>query len=399
MRNLGIEYKYKRVIKKQPEPETYLLYFIMPSVMLVLFGLNILYSASYNISGDTFFDKQCIWVGIGLIGVLAILSIGYMKLIEYSNVFIFISAVLLIIAFASKPINGACRWIQTPLGNIQPSEYAKLAVLLFISSYCSKNVRFLNKLNSKRGLLPVSGVLGTIMVLILIGKDLGTTVLLGAVGVIIFFIAGVNWKTLGSVVAVLLGSAIYYIKFFDLERWSRITSFIDPEKIQFDDGYQLWFSILALGSGGWTGLGLGESRLKIDYLPEHHTDFILSIVGEEFGFVVILIIIILYAFFAFSAIKLSFMARDKQGTLLGLGITFMITLQTLINLGVISGSLPTKGMPAPFISYGGSNMIVSLLGVGFIISIALEKIQPKYNYIFFNKIKTRFLTLLKKRGH
>ncbi len=395
MRNLRIERNKKRPVKEEINPSVYLAYFAIPCIILIGFGLSMLYSASYDMVGDTYFFKQCIWVGVGIVGILFIVSIGYIKLAEYSSIFIFISVILLIIAFFSTPINGACRWIKTPFGNIQPSEYAKLAVLLYMSSYCTKNVRFLNKLFDKRGLLPVSAVLGLIMALIFMGKDLGTTALLGGAGVIVLFIAGVNWKTLAVTVSVLLCSAAYYVCYVDLERLSRITSFINPEKLQFDDGYQLWFSILALGSGGWFGLGLGDSRLKIDYLPERHTDFILSIVGEELGFIIIFFIIITYICFAFFAIKLSFLSKNKLGSLLGLGISFMLMLQTFINLGVVSGSLPTKGMPAPFISYGGSNMIVSLLGIGFIISIALESIKPNYNSIFFGEIKNKLFGKLK----
>jgi cell division protein FtsW len=162
-------------------------------------------------------------------------------------------------------------------------------------------------------------------------------------------------------------------------RRARILSFINPEEFAATTGYQLWFSFLALGAGGWHGVGFMESRLKARYLPEAHTDFILSIVGEELGLIAMVLVIIAYGVFCWAGIRISRHANTRLGMLLGCGLTMYITLQAIINIGVISGCFPTKGMPAPFISYGGSNMLSCMVAVGLLLSIAQETMTPGYN--------------------
>jgi cell division protein FtsW len=181
----------------------------------------------------------------------------------------------------------------------------------------------------------------------------------------------------------------YYIKNHDLERWSRLTSFMQPELLQKSDGYQLWNSILALGSGNWFGIGFMESRLKAKYLPEAHTDFILSIVGEELGLISTTMVIVGYLLFMFFALKISLNAKNRQGMLLGITITVLIMLQAFINIGVVTGSLPTKGMSAPLISYGGSNLVMCLVGVGLLVNIAIETAQPNFSKDLLNNIRQR----------
>ena len=208
--------------------------------------------------------------------------------------------------------------------------------------------------------------------LILIGKDLGTTVLLAAVIWIILFVTGVKLRFILPPL-IIIPIIPFILKHYNKIRWVRITSFLNPERYQQSTGYQLWLSILAMGSGSWTGLGFAKSRMKAKYLPEAHTDFILSIVGEELGYITLLILILIYIIFFILSVYISTRARDKEGMILGFGLSAMIALQAIINIGVVSGAFPTKGMPAPFISYGGSNMIVCLVSAGFLISIANYK--------------------------
>lgn len=371
------------------------LYLITVTITILLFGLAMLYSTSTGAAGSSyaaFFIKQIIWAVVGFTGALAINIIGYKTLASYSLFFIIFCAFLLILAdFCFPAVKGAHRWIKIPgVGNIQPSEYSKLALIIFMARYSSENLRFINSLFSRNGLIPIVLYCGLILGLIFLGKDWGTTFLLGSVMMIMLFIAGLKLRYL-ILPFLFLPALLYYVKNFDAERWSRLTTFINPELCQKDDGYQLWHSQLAFGSGFWTGLGFMESRMKAKYLPECHTDFILSIVAEELGFITISCVILFYLIFIFLGIQIAIRARTKQGLLLAAGVTAMIGLQAMINIGVVSGAFPTKGMPAPFISYGGSNLVVCLCGVGLLINVALESanINLRERIPFINKLGKR----------
>ena len=180
-----------------------------------------------------------------------------------------------------------------------------------------------------------------------------------------------------------------YIVWFDPVRLARITSFLRPEDVQREEGYQLWNSLLALGSGGWFGIGFMESRLKARYLPEAHTDFILAIVGEELGLVAMAGVVLLYLAFTWFGLRIATRATSRLGMLLGFGLTLGISLQAWINLLVVTGTAPTKGMPAPFISYGGSNMMASLIAVGLLVSIAADAAYPCYNERYWELLRGR----------
>ncbi|OGV50752.1 MAG: hypothetical protein A2X49_12090 [Lentisphaerae bacterium GWF2_52_8] len=361
--------------------------------LILLFGLTMLYSTSSNIAGSSFFVKQLFWAVLGLAAALTVFVIGYRKLLDCSLALIGLSIILLIAAdFFFPAVNGAHRWIPIPkVGNIQPSELAKIAICLFLAKFCSEKMRYINEIFSfKKGVvIPACMVCGPVLALVLLGKDLGTTCLLFAVMMLIFFAAGLQlrWSVLPFAVLPPLG--LWIIKHFDPERWSRLTSFLNPELCEKTDGYQLWLSILALGSGGTYGVGFTESRLKASYLPENHTDFILAIVGEEMGYIGLCAVLVAYAAFIFFAIQISINARTKQGMLLGFGLSSTLMLQAIINIGVVSGALPTKGMPAPFISYGGSNLIICLTAVGFLLSIAAESASPGLNEFIWDLAKSK----------
>ncbi|OGV45582.1 MAG: hypothetical protein A2017_12265 [Lentisphaerae bacterium GWF2_44_16] len=379
-----------------PNSLNYAIGVFITASMIILFGLTMLYSTSSGMAGSTYFVKQLMWAGVGLVCGMGIFIVGYKKLSEYSMIFIAISAVLLLIAdFCFPPINGAYRWIKLPgIGNIQPSEFAKLAVCVFLAKYCAEKMRYLNKLSVFKGIVPAVLVTGVVMLLILKGKDLGTTSLIAMVSFLIFFAAGVRLAFILLPLLIVIPSGIIFIKHFDPMRWSRMTTFMNPELYQKDDGYQLWNSMLALGSGYWQGMGFMESRMKAQYLPEAHTDFILAIVGEELGFICLALIIVAYLVFTFFGIKISLGSNNKQGMLLGFGITSIIALQAMINIGVVSGGFPTKGMPAPFISYGGSNLVMCLMGVGLLVSIALETSYPGLNKEIIAEAKSKLMKLL-----
>ena len=366
-----------------PQKSGIILIFIVMG--LVLFGLTMLYSTTSGSIGASLLLKQVFWISIGISGATAVNFIGYKKILPYSSYMVWLSCLLLILARFSRPINGAHRWISIPggIGNIQPSELAKLAIVLFLAYYLPRHQRQIN--SSVKYLFYPLFICGIILLLILVGKDLGTTILLASIIWIILFVSGIKLRYLFP--PLLLAPILPLIlKLYSKVRWVRITSFLNPERYQQSTGYQLWLSILAIGSGSWTGLGFAKSRMKAEYLPESHTDFILSIVGEELGFIALLILILTYITFLILSIFISTRAKDKEGMILGFGLSGMITLQAIINIGVVSGAFPTKGMPAPFISYGGSNIIVCLISVGFLLSISNYKGIKKENVATSSKL-------------
>lgn len=336
---------------------------------LILFGIIMLYSTTSNVSGASMLIKQVLWICLGIVAVTIINIVGYKRIIPYAKYLLILSWILLVVARFCKEINGAYRWIPLPggFGNIQPSELAKIAVVMFLAYYIPKNQRQM-KLTWKALIFPML-LCAVTLGLVILGKDLGTTILIAAIIWLMLIVSGVKLRWLLPPVA-LFPLLFLFLKFFDKVRWARVTSFLNPEIYQKTTGYQLWFSLLALGSGSWTGLGFTKSRMKAQYLPEAHTDFILAIVGEELGFICLGILIIAYIIFLVLSIFISIKAKDKEGMILGFGASSMIALQAIINIGVVSGAFPTKGMPAPFISYGGSNMIVCLICAGLIISIS-----------------------------
>ncbi|MCQ2378734.1 MAG: putative lipid II flippase FtsW [Victivallaceae bacterium] len=352
---------------------------LLTTCCLVFFGLTMLYSASYGTAGLQYFRKQAIWVIAGTLGGGVIVAVGYRRLIALSPVFIVISVILLAGCLGFHKVNGAYRWIHIGPVSIQPSEFAKIAVALFVAKYCTDYRLTFSRIKKwKGGIGPLAGTLGLVCGAVLAGHDLGTTLLIASMGIVGMFVAGL--PVIYLLVPFLLGAAgglfIYYC---DPMRLSRITTFWRPEELQSGTGYQLWFSLLALGEGDWNGIGFLGSRMKAAYLPECHTDFILAVVGEELGFLGIFAVIAGFAIFGFCAWRIAMRARERSGMILGATLFFYITCQAAINLGVISGSIPTKGMPAPFISYGGSNMLTSLFATALLASIALDEIFPDYN--------------------
>lgn len=350
------------------------------ALALVLFGLVILYSTSLGIKNAStyYFLRQLQWCGFGFASLLAVVAVGYKKLSDWSWLFMIGITLMLIAALLFPAIKGARRWIQLPgIGSIQPSEYAKFIIALFMAKLSSDKIKMIETSPFKFILLSCS-LCALPIALVMLGRDLGTTLLLSIIVYAILYAAGTRLRYLLPVP--LIGAPVIFllIKFFSPFRWERLVTYLDPEQYQAGSGYQLWLSILALGSGGWTGVGFAESRLKHKYLPEAHTDFILSIVGEEMGFICMCLIILGYLAFIFFAVRICVKARTRQGMFLVFGLTTFLAIQSVINIGVISGAFPTKGMPAPFISYGGSSLVACLTATGLIISVALDAAYPDY---------------------
>ena len=357
---------------------------LLVTIMLSSFGLMMIYSATSHFSKETvlLFQNQFTWVLLGTGCGIVVFFMGHKLLGKLSYWLLSGVAVLLLWARCCREINGAHRWIQFAGFTFQPSEMAKIAVIIFVAWFCSENIRTFDRWKRKRnGILHLGGVVSAILALILLGEDFGTTSLVAFVAFLIVFIAGLQWWY-WSIPVGLGGLAIIYLKFFDAMRWGRMTIFFDPEKQQLDKGMQLWFSFLALGSGHWMGVGLTKSRFKADYLPEKQTDFILSIVGEELGFIGIVAVLLLYSLWGFFAVRIALRAKDRCGMLMAWGLTAGVMLQAAINFGAMSGCFPTKGMPAPFISYGGSNLLGCLIATGILAAIAAYTENPGYRTFF-----------------
>jgi cell division protein FtsW len=249
----------------------------------------------------------------------------------------------------------------------QPSEFAKLALVIIIAWYCERYQRQID--TWKRGILVPGLIISVVLALVFVEPDRGTTVLLAAVSGAMLVVAGVRMRYL--VPPVIVGSiALGLSLFHDPVRAKRIISWINLEESKSGAGYQAYQAMLALGSGGWTGLGLGNGRQKLGFLPEHRTDFIFAVIGEELGLVATMLVVVAFVTIVACGIYIAARANDKFGFLLGVGLTFLIGLQAFINIGVVTSALPNKGLPLPFISYGGSNLLAMLTCVGLIFSIA-----------------------------
>lgn len=396
MRNVLITEKSSVMLDNMQEEKTGRLIFCLlaGTCALTLFGVIMLYSTSYGVAGSKYFFNQMVWVVVGSVLALAVVLVGYKKISQFGLALVICAIVMLLVArYCFPPIKGAYRWIRIPFPgfpvNIQPSELAKLALAIYFSRFCAERLRYINNIftfdfkklvpYARQGPLSGIAVCGVLMGAVFLGKDLGTTVLLAGVMAVILFCAGMRLRYLISAMALAGISGFYKIKHSGSYRWDRLTVFLDPETEYLTEGYQLWNSFLAFGSGNWLGLGLSKSRLKAKYLPEAHTDFIMSIVGEELGFVAMLLVMFSYFFFIVVCAKISANARTRQAMLLGVALTSTLGMQAIINIGVACGAFPTKGMPAPFISYGGSSMLMCLLAVGLLFSIALDTIHPNYN--------------------
>lgn len=342
---------------------------------LLSLGMVMLYSARMMQDGGHYLAMQLIWCALGLVGCGVAIAVDYRKLKKISVPLLLACLPLLIAVFFFRGANGAHRWIRIGGFNLQPSELAKLAVLICLAHYAEHYQRQMNTF--KRGVLfPAIGI-GVVLGLIFKEPDVGNTMLLALVTSIMLLIAGLRWRYFLPPVligAIGLGAFIYH----DPMRSERIYSWLHLEETKQGKGHQAYQAMVALGAGGVEGLGLGNGRQKLGFVPEHHTDFIFSIIGEELGLIATMAVIGAFVAIFCCGLFISARAPDTFGVLLGCGITFMIGVQAFINMGVVTGLLPNKGMPLPFISYGGSNLLVMLCSVGLLLNIsrhATEKVK------------------------
>lgn len=319
-----------------------------------------------------FLKMEVMWVTLGLVAMTAAMRLNLQILRQWAKPALILSIVLLVlvkIPGIGREVNGAYRWIGLGPLSIQPSEVIKLAMVLVMAHLLAIDP---HKIKSfRRGLLPILGLLGLIAGLIMLQPDLGTTLAIAGTTFFMLIAAGARVShilALGGSGLALVVAAIAAAPY----RMRRITAFLDPWADPSGKGYQTIQALLALGPGGLFGLGLGQSKQKFLYLPENHTDFIFAMIGEELGFVGASIVVLLFFLFAWRGFRVAMGAPDAFTGFLAVGLTAMVCIQAMINMGVVSGVLPVTGITLPFLSYGGTSLVFTMIGVGVLLNVSRE---------------------------
>ena len=348
---------------------------LLVCLVLVGFGLVMVYSSSSVLANNRFGDpsfflkKQLlrVLIGLSLMLVLAQVPLHWWARLSRPIILASFCSLLLVLAWGQGP---AQRWLSlSVLGvgiTIQPAEFAKLALVLYLADVLVRKRDEIHRF--RRGLLPRLLVVGCVLVLIALQPDLGTAIALGLIALAMLWVGGVRWLHLaGAGFAALVGVGLSLMS--SSYQMQRLRSFWDPEGDP-DGYYQVLQSLYGLGSGGPFGVGLGNSMQKEQYLPELHTDFVFAVVGEELGLVGTLTVLGVFVVFAFYGLRIGRQAGGEHGFLVATGITAMISIYALLNIGVVTGMLPTTGLPLPFVSYGGSSLLGNMAGVGILLGIA-----------------------------
>jgi len=344
------------------------------ALLLVSLGLVMVYSASSVMAmaetGDPlhYVKRQLVGVIVGTVAMLFLMQIDYRIYQRLANVGVALAYLLLVVVLIQgAEIGGSRRWINLGLVNLQPSELSKLALVNFIAAYAASRPHDMKRF--WRGLVPPLMVTAVFFALIMLEPDFGTAASITGTALIMLFACGARVLHLfgvGAAAVPLLGVMVWREPY----RMERILSFRDPWADPMDTGWNIIQSLLAIGTGGLFGLGLGSSRQKFFYLPEQHTDFIFAILSEELGFLGSSVTVLLFFLLAWRGFRIALRAPDLFGCFMAVGITSMIILQAVLNIGVVSGILPVTGVTLPFISFGSSSLVVSLAGVGILLNIS-----------------------------
>jgi cell division protein FtsW len=345
-------------------------------IALVSVGVVMVYSASAIVAADRFHDplfflkKQLFWAVAGFGCLWVAMRLDYRRLEKVVTPLVVVSLVLLVLVLVppfGQAINGTRRWFRIATVSFQPVELAKFALVLYLASFLTRRPEAIRSFS--KGLLPLLMMAGLMAGLTVLQPDLGNSLALIILTLAVAYLAGARPIHMAAiagaalpVVAVLIAMKPY--------RWRRMVAFMNPWEDPQGSGFQIIQSFLALGSGGWLGLGLGESKQKLFYLPEPYTDFIFAIIGEELGLIGALAVVALFALFIWRGLRVGLRVPDAFGGYLALGLTIMLATQTLVNLGVVTGALPTKGLPLPFISFGGSALLMTMFSAGVLLNIS-----------------------------
>ncbi len=348
----------------------------MTVVVLICIRIAMIYSSTsvyaQQLMGNSFYFliRHLLFLSIGMVFVFLIMAVDYRELRKLAKPFLLLgilSLIFVLIPGIGKESNGARRWFQIGTFNFQPSEFVKVIMLIYVSDFLARKQ---NKIRDfKEGFLPLMMVLAPVCALIVKQPDLGNSISIAVIMLVLMFVAGARFKHLGLILLAALPLVCFLIVKAPY-RVARIMAFLDPWEDSLGIGFQLTQSQIALGSGGLLGVGLGRSIQKLFYLPAAHTDFILSIIGEELGFLGTFTIVGLFVFLVWQGSQIAKRTTDDFGYFLSTGIVAMIGLQAVVNIGVSIGALPTKGLPLPFVSYGGSALISNLIALGLLLNIS-----------------------------
>lgn len=345
--------------------------------LLCAFGLVMVFSASYYYAQNTasvgydgyyYIRKQAVYLAIGFPMMLVISLVDYKKLEKFKLIGMLVSMLLLVaVLIFGQETNGAKRWLVIGGQSIQPSEIAKFGMMLYMCSFMAKKHAVMGTFS--KGMLPMLLVIGMICGLVMLQPNMSMAVIMGMMGYALLFVGGCDTKQL-ILLAVVLAALFALLAIIEPYRMARLTSFVNPWADPLGDGYQLIQSYYALGSGGLFGLGLNNSRQKLLYLTYGESDFIFAVVCEELGLIGGLCVLAAYGFIVYRGIRIALLSRDRFGSLLAGGITVVFGLQVFVNIGVCTGLLPTTGQALPFISAGGSSMMIFLAAMGVLLSIS-----------------------------
>jgi len=360
--------------------------FLITLLCILAFGMVALYSASSGISNDALFyvKKQMLWLGVGIFLAVMIIRFDYTQIEEYWKYLYGLSIILLIVVLIfGKDVRGTTGWIGFgPFPLVQPAEFTKILLILAFAAFLNKRK---DELNNFKEMLPCFIFVGIPFLLILMQPDLGTALVYIAFTLVMMFVAGANPQTLLKIIlGVVLFVALILFMHFQFDTWlplddyqiDRLVVFTDP----YNDGqggrgagWNTIQSLVAIGSGGMTGTGLfNGSQVQLNFLPEHHTDFIYAVIGEELGFIGAVLVILLYGIILIRTVAISFNARDLYGNYLAIGISAMWLFHVFENIGMSIGIMPITGIPLPFLSYGGSAMLTNMVAVGLVLSVNIR---------------------------
>jgi cell division protein FtsW len=349
---------------------------LMSAGTLLVLGLVMVLSASsvgaYEDYGSSFlfFGRQLVYAAVGVLAFLVTARMRHTAWQRLCVPLLLLTGLLLVVVLVpgvGTVAGGSARWLRLGPVTIQPSELAKVAVVAFAATLLARRWRRIHDV--RQLLLPLAPVVAVVCALILLQPDMGTAVVVVTSVFVLLFVAGARLKHLvvGGAGLGTLAMALVYVEGY---RWARLMSFVDPWADPQGNGYQTIQSLIALTSGGWFGVGLGASRQKWDYVPNAHTDFIFAIIGEELGLVGALAVLVLFGTLVFAAVRIAVRAPDVFGRLLAAGIAGWFGIQAVTNLGAVTGLLPITGVPLPFVSYGGSALVVAMAALGILVSVA-----------------------------
>jgi cell division protein FtsW len=350
--------------------------------ILTIFGLVMVHSASAIVASSEhgtssyFFLRQLLHAGLGFLALIFLMNVDYhvWQRPRLLGAMLAFCALALAAVLLQSEYNGAHRWFRFGPVSFQPSEISKLALLIFMAAFLQKHEEEINQ--PVRRLLPFAAVVGLFAALIIAEPDLGQAMCLCILMALLLYVAGLSWRYFAAA-ALMSGPAFYFLVILKPYRWERIKSFLDPYQDPLGSGWQIMQSLTAVGSGGIAGLGLGNGKQKLYFLPEASSDFIFAVIGEELGLIATALVCAAFLAFFYRGMRIVLRSPDRFGFYLGLGLTLMVVLQGFINMSMVLAMMPTKGIALPFISHGGSSLLLNLGATGVLLNLSHHNNPPR----------------------